>query len=60
MNRMLGKAFTRDAGCRDTLRYGHRRTASELLLAVPDAVTCRANGDRRRRVDPIVTDVRAV
>jgi hypothetical protein len=54
--------FTREAGCRDTLRYEHRRAASELLLAVPDAVAwCWAKGgDWRRRVEPIVTDVREV
>ncbi len=54
--------FTREAGCRDTLRYEHRRAATELLLAVPDAVAwCWAKGgDWRRRVEPIVTDVREV
>lgn len=54
--------YTRDAGCRDTLRYEHRHAASELLLAVPDAVAwCWAKGgDWRRRIEPIVTDVREV
>lgn len=54
--------FTRDAGCRDTLRYEHRRAAGELLLAVPDAVAwCWAKGgDWRRRIEPVVTDVRTV
>jgi hypothetical protein len=54
--------FTREADCRDTLRYEHRRAASELLLAVPDAVAwCWAKGgDWRRRIEPIVTDVREV
>ena len=54
--------FTREAGCRDTLRYEHRRAASELLLAAPDAVAwCWAKGgDWRRRIEPIVTDVRTV
>jgi hypothetical protein len=52
--------FTREAGCRDTLRYEHRRAATELLLAAPDAVAwCWAKGgDWRRRIEPIVTDVR--
>ncbi len=54
--------FTREAGCRDTLRYEHRRAASELLLAVLDAIAwCWAKGgDWRRRVEPIVTNVREV
>jgi hypothetical protein len=54
--------FTREASCRDTLRYEHRRAASELLLAVPDAIAwCWAKGgDWRRRIEPIVTDVREV
>jgi hypothetical protein len=54
--------YTREAGCRDNLRYEHRRAASELLLAVPDAIAwCWAKGgDWRRRVEPIVSDVRDV
>ena len=54
--------FTREAGCRDSLRYEHRRAASELLLAVPDAIAwCWAKGgDWRRRIEPVVTDVREV
>ena len=54
--------FTREAGCRETLRYEHRRAASELLLAVPDAIAwCWAKGgDWRRRIEPVVTDVREV
>ena len=37
--------YTRAAGCRDTLRYEHRRAASEQLLAVPDAIAwCWAKG----------------
>jgi hypothetical protein len=45
--------FTRAAGCRDTLRHEHRRAASELLLATPDAVAwCWAKGgDWRRRIE---------
>jgi hypothetical protein len=43
--------FTRAAGCRDTLRYEHRRASAEQLLAIPDAIAwCWANGgDWRRR-----------
>ena len=54
--------FTREAGCRSTLRYEHRRAASELVLAAPDAVAwCWARGgDWRRRIEPFVTDVRTV
>jgi hypothetical protein len=54
--------FTREAGCRETLRYEHRRGASELLLAVPDAIAwCWAEGGHwRRRVERIITDVREV
>ena len=53
---------TRDAGCRDTLRWQHRRAASEPLLAIPDAIAwCWAKGgDWRRRVEAVVTDVREV
>jgi hypothetical protein len=44
--------FTRAAGCRDTLRYEHRRAAAEELLAIPDAIAwCWAKGgDWHRRV----------
>lgn len=54
--------FTRETGCRDTLRYEHRRAASELLLTAPDAVAwCWAKGgDWRRRIQSIVTDVKPV
>ncbi len=54
--------YTRGAGYRDTLRYEHRRAASEQLLAVPDAIAwCWAKyGDWRRRIAPVVTDVRTV
>ncbi len=54
--------YTRAAGCRDTLRYEHRRAAAEQVLAVPDAIAwCWAKGgDWRRRVAPVVTDVRIV
>ncbi len=54
--------FTRAAGCRQTLRYEHRRAAAEQLLAIPDAVAwCWAKGgDWRRRIDPVVSAVREV
>jgi len=54
--------FTRAAGCRDTLRYEHRRASAEQLLAIPGAIApCWANGgDWRRRIEPVVTDVREV
>ena len=47
---------------REDLRYEHRRAASELLLALPDAVAwCWAKGgDWRRRITPVVTEVRTV
>jgi hypothetical protein len=54
--------ITRDVRCRDTLRYEHRRTEHDLLLAIPDAVAwCWAKGGQwRERVQPLVTDVRQV
>jgi len=54
--------ITREVGCRDTLRYEHRRAAAEQLLAIPDAIAwCWAKGgDWRRRVEPVVADVRSV
>jgi len=54
--------FTRAAGCRDTLRYEHRRAAAEQLLGIPDAIAwCWAKGgDWRRRVAPAVSNVRQV
>ena len=54
--------FTRAAGCHGTLRYEHRRAATELALAVPDAIAwCWAKGgDWRRRIEPVVVEVRNV
>lgn len=54
--------YTRAAGCRDTLRYEHRRAAAEQLLAIPDAIAwCWAKGgDWRRRVSPTITNTRPV
>lgn len=48
--------FTRAAGCRDTLRYQHRRATEERLLAIPDAIAwCWAKGGHwRRRIQPVV------
>jgi hypothetical protein len=44
------------------LRYEHRRAAAEQLLALPDAIAwCWAKGgDWRRRIAPVVVDVREV
>ena len=52
--------ITREDGCRDTLRYEHRRAEHELLLAVPDAVAwCWAKGGHwHDRVQRLVTEVR--
>lgn len=52
--------ITREVGCRDTLRYEHRRAEHEILLAVPDAIAwCWAKGGQwSDRVQPIVTAVR--
>jgi hypothetical protein len=54
--------YTRAARCRDSLRYEHRRAASEQLLAIPDAIAwCWANGgDWRRRIEAAVERVRVV
>lgn len=54
--------ITRDVGCRDTLRYEHRRAEHELLSAVPDAIAwCWAKGGLwRDRVQPLVTEVRPI
>ncbi len=54
--------ITREVGCRDTLRYQHRRAATEQLLVIPDAIAwCWAKGgDWRRRIEPAVTGVRRV
>lgn len=52
--------ITRAVGCKNTLRYEHRRAAAEQLLALPDAIGwCWAKGgDWRRRIAPVVTTVR--
>lgn len=60
-DRKLLYRATRDAGCPE-LRYEHQRAATEQLLALPDAIAwCWAKGgDWRRRIEPVVTDVRTV
>lgn len=54
--------ITREVGCRDTLRYEHRRAEQDMLLAVPDAIAwCWAKGRQwRDRIEPLVTEVRAI
>jgi len=54
--------ITREVGCRDTLRYEHRRAREELLLAIPDAIAwCWARGETwRRRVEPVVSKRQSV
>ena len=60
-DRRLIYRASRDADCVD-LRYEHRRAAAEQLLALPDAIAwCWAKGgDWRRRIEPVVTEVREV
>ncbi|MCW2539657.1 MAG: hypothetical protein JWN95_1382 [Frankiales bacterium] len=60
-DRKLLYRAARDERCPD-LRYEHRRASVEQLLALPDAIAwCWAKGgDWRRRVEPVVTEVRAV
>lgn len=54
--------LTRGAGCREMLRYEHRRACSEPLLSIPDAIAwCWAKGGSwRRQVGPAVERVRTV
>lgn len=60
-DRKLIYRATREANCAD-LRYEHRRAAAEQLLALPDAIAwCWAKGgDWRRRIEPVITEVREV
>ena len=60
-DRKLLYRAARDENCPD-LRYEHRRAAAEQLLALPDAIAwCWAKGgDWRRRIGPVVIDVREV
>ncbi len=54
--------LTRSAHVRERVTYGHSDRQTELLLAIPDAVAwCWARGgDWRRRIQPILRDVRQV
>lgn len=54
--------LTRDAGTKDRVTYLHSTRQAEVLLAIPDAIAwCWARGGAwRRRVEPIVADVRRV
>lgn len=54
--------FTRAADTRDRVTYLHRTRQTEMMLAIPDVVAwCWARGgDWRRRVEPVVSDVRQV
>jgi len=58
-NRRVLYHAARDEGC-PNLRYEHPRAAAEQLLALPDAIAwCWAKGgDWRRRIEPVVADVR--
>ncbi len=49
--------ITREVGCRETLRYEHRRAREEMLLAIPDAIAwCWARGGHwRQQVEPVTT-----
>lgn len=54
--------YTRAAGCRDTLHYEHKRSHSDALLAIPDAIAwCWAKGGQwRTLISPAVTTTREV
>lgn len=54
--------YTRAAGAKDRITYDHSTRQTELLLAIPDAIAwCWARGGQwRRRVEPIVVDVRTL
>ncbi|AYE99674.1 hypothetical protein C0J29_32465 (plasmid) [Mycobacterium paragordonae] len=56
-DRRLLYGAVRAAGCEATVRYEHRRAASERLLAIPDAFAwCWAKGGRwRSHIRPVVT-----
>lgn len=49
--------YTRQAACRETMRYQHKQSHADLLLAFPDAIAwCWAKGGSWRAiVEPIVT-----
>ncbi|OBB32209.1 hypothetical protein A5763_11220 [Mycolicibacterium fortuitum] len=54
--------YTRAAGCRDILRYEHKRSHTEALLAIPDAIAwCWAKGGEwRKLIQPAITAARDV
>lgn len=54
--------YTRAAGCRERLRYEHKRSHTDALLAIPDAVAwCWAKGGQwRTLIAPAVTACRHV
>ncbi|MCB1288835.1 MAG: hypothetical protein KDB47_14275 [Mycobacterium sp.] len=54
--------YTRAAGCRDTLRYEHKRSHTDALLAIPDAIAwCWAKGGEwRKLIQPAITATREV
>jgi hypothetical protein len=56
---MIIRSSAQISGCRDTLRYMHKRANEEPLLAIPDAVawSWAKGGHWRRRVTGIVADV---
>ncbi len=59
-DRRFRYARTRAAGT-TSLRYEHRRNATDQLLGIPDALAwSRATRDRRRRIAPVVAEVRDV
>jgi hypothetical protein len=54
--------LTRAAGARERISYEHHHRHAEPVLAIPDAIAwCWSKGgDWRRRIRPIVSDVRSV
>jgi hypothetical protein len=60
-DRKLLYRAVRDEDCPD-LRYEHRKASSEQLLALPDAIAwCWAKGGEwRRRIEPVVPDIRTI
>ena len=54
--------YTRAAGCRDTLRYEHKRSHTDALLAIPDAIAwCWAKGgDWHKLINPAIAAIRDV
>lgn len=53
--------FTRAENCRETLRYEHKNSSAELLLAVPDAIAwCWAKGGEWKAMMGSVVNVERV